>query len=971
MKIEHLTIYGFGKWKDYSLDLSDHHPHLIVGNNEAGKSTIYQFLLFMLFGLPPKQRQFFVPKIGGVMGGRLVLLTKSHGKVTIERTHDHENGKAICQLESGVERDEDWLKGLLEGMERNVYESTYGFNADELNKVRTLSGKDLGEVLLNIGLTGSDQIYQTQKWLQKQMEERFKPKGKNPSINEQIQVVDELQVKKKSLKDEEENYMNFQERQKQQEERMIELEDSWMKKTNQIYSTEQLLKVRPVLVDLHQTRVELKSRPSITFPESGIERYQKIKESILPLQSELNMLKANLEELNISLDDAKERYDYDKAEEARNHLENKRPKYEQAVYECERLKQQMKTLTAQMEEDLTHIDVPLEASDLEDYPLPFYIEEIWRGLKNDKEEIDREESYLREQEVDISREFEKVAEQKQWLEEKMLSKDQESAFKEKLKDTEQTSAGADRKGSQTNPNVKRKRSLGLIGALTALALGGLLQSMVQAIEIFFTFLLIAAGFGLVSYRSHKTMEDDQSTYPYPPSFGEEVEEARRELQKNESLRNEHDHLHEQWKQLNQEEIRLHEKRNHLSQRQKRMESAKGEQLSYYPFLSSLKIQHWEKLYHLLTQVKEKQINLKRMQQDIESQSDIINATEKNVEAFYKSMNWEFYEENMGEHWKYLQKWAQKQEQIKETLTQAEHSYSSTDRRVKENQLKLQTYLDQRDELFEEANIKTEEAFYEKANEFESQWKLRNLEKDLERQLRSMLSEKEQFDYNVWKEVPDETDLLAKLELLKNEREKVEEERKATQQRIADTNSALRQLEHSDERSSISHRLKKEQDHLKEQAEEWAVYQLAWNALEKTKHTYKEKYLPEVLKKAAMYFYKLTNGNYLDVKLTADDQIRVNHSKGFSFLPMELSRGTRDQLYVSFRLALGETMADTLSMPFLVDDAFVNFDKQRLHTMVEILEDLSKKHQVILFSWRDELADEFHSPSVLQLSLNHD
>ncbi|CDQ21118.1 ATP-binding protein [Halobacillus karajensis] len=967
MKIKGMSIYGFGKWKDYSLQISEDHPSLIVGENEAGKSTIYQFILFMLFGLSPKQRQSFIPKTGGTMGGRLVLSTEAHGKVTIERTHGHENGKAVCHLESGEERDEEWLQSLLDGMERKEYESTYGFNADDLIALRSLSGSELGEVLLNIGLTGSDQIYQTEKWLEKQLDERFKPKGKRPEINEQLQVVEELKRKKKILDEEEGDYLRLQEHQRQLEKRMTTLEEDWKKKMSQIYTIEQLLKVMPVLIDYHQAKA-LSNQEKISFPESGVDRYQQVKESLLPLQSEINMLGVNLEELQASLKEWKQKYASEKIEQGRKLLEKERPKYDQAVYEDHRLHQQIIKLTEQMEEELAYIDIPLTAKELEEYALPFYIGETWRDLTKEKEELEREEAYIKSQKEEIEHSFEKMEARKQSLENRMITDEKARSLEGKLHQSYESAAASDRKGRNSQSGLKNKRLIGLTGGVITLVLGGFLQGIGLDMELFFVFMLIASIFGVFSYMSHRKIEEMEGEGRVSSISGEEIEKARHELQQYEVNKKEYDHLREQWKQLNQEEIQLQEKENHWLQRHRRLNGAIEEQKSLYPFLTSLQIQHWEKLYHLLTQVKEKRLTLNRLEEERKEQTLTITRIEKELEAFFRSENWEFYIETVGDHWKDLQTWVHDQEQIKKNITQTEKSYHSANKRYKEYTLRMQPFLEQRDNLFKDAGVGSEETFYAKANKKQEQLKNEANSKELERQLQSMLSENEQQEYQIWTEVPQETELLARRERLNMEKRKVEEERKNTQQAIADTSSSIKQLEHSDERSSITHRLQYEQDKLQEQTEEWAMYQLAKKALEKTKHSYKDKYLPQVLQKASDYFQRLTDGNYVDVKLSPDDdQIKVISQGGFVFVPAELSRGTRDQLYVSFRLALGETMAESLSMPFLVDDAFVHFDMKRLPVMVDILQSLSERHQVVLFTWREELSEEFGSPFVRQLS----
>lgn len=88
--------------------------------------------------------------------------------------------------------------------------------------------------------------------------------------------------------------------------------------------------------------------------------------------------------------------------------------------------------------------------------------------------------------------------------------------------------------------------------------------------------------------------------------------------------------------------------------------------------------------------------------------------------------------------------------------------------------------------------------------------------------------------------------------------------------------------------------------------------------------------------------------------------------GVLFAPGELSKGTRDQLYISLRLALGETMAGQKPLPFLMDDAFVHFDESRLKKMTAILRTISKRHQVILFSWRNDLEQVFTDANIQRL-----
>jgi len=64
---------------------------------------------------------------------------------------------------------------------------------------------------------------------------------------------------------------------------------------------------------------------------------------------------------------------------------------------------------------------------------------------------------------------------------------------------------------------------------------------------------------------------------------------------------------------------------------------------------------------------------------------------------------------------------------------------------------------------------------------------------------------------------------------------------------------------------------------------------------------------------------------------------------------ELSAGTQEQAYLLLRIELARMLSTNRETPPLIlDDPFVNFDDRRLHSMLELLVDISKENQVLLF-----------------------
>ncbi len=118
--------------------------------------------------------------------------------------------------------------------------------------------------------------------------------------------------------------------------------------------------------------------------------------------------------------------------------------------------------------------------------------------------------------------------------------------------------------------------------------------------------------------------------------------------------------------------------------------------------------------------------------------------------------------------------------------------------------------------------------------------------------------------------------------------------------------------------------------------------------------YRREHQDPVLKIASRYFSELTCGAYQGLKADVNDNggpVLVGITKETRSKTVELmSSGTRDQLYLSLRLATLEWRLEKHQpMPFIADDLLVNFDDARSDATIRALSDLAMKNQVILFT----------------------
>ncbi len=142
---------------------------------------------------------------------------------------------------------------------------------------------------------------------------------------------------------------------------------------------------------------------------------------------------------------------------------------------------------------------------------------------------------------------------------------------------------------------------------------------------------------------------------------------------------------------------------------------------------------------------------------------------------------------------------------------------------------------------------------------------------------------------------------------------------------------------------------------------WQVLAVLCRVLEDIRASYERDRQPETLKEASVYLARLTQGRYRRVWTPLGEKtLRVDDAGGQS-LPVEsLSRGTREQLFLSLRLALAASYARRgAALPMVLDDVLVNFDADRAVAAAEVLRDFAAAgHQLLVFTCHEHIAKIF-------------
>ena len=936
----------------------------------------------MLFGLPPKQRAFYRPKTSGKMGGRLTITDPMIGEYTIERLDEVQNGAARCYAPDGQEYDDEWLKDRLKGMTKDIYQSVYSFSALDLNDFKQMKDEDIGEILLGIGLTGSHRIYQLEKHLDQKIGELFKPSGKIPTINQQLDSLDDLFKDVVTYKNNEATYQNKQEQldKTHLEMKHLQKELQEIKETRQ--TIERLRHYLPMIHDYHMYMEQLEKYPSvIQFPEDGLERLNLLKEKILPLQSQLSILKTNQSKYEAEKATLQESFDNNVLEKAQAILE-KNDRYREYIREQESIQEKSNTMNIQLETNLKELNVGLTIEQLEHISFPFYLEEKWTGIKNVADRLEFENEQLQQEQVSLEKQRAFLRGQITEIKEALLTNEQleelysqidaykEADYRNKLR------AETSEKQYKWSKEKKRKEKRifsTLIGSLICgLLLGGVGLILDQSFLYNLMVIIVVLGLGQW-FLGKKEIKETSEILTNPEGSGNHsINVTEKQKQAAEQLLMEYDEnrsnlssLQDQLKSIEVQWIQSDEKKLQWKQRKVQLDEQIEEQLVQYPFLENIEINYWHEFYHTLKQllhmVQEKQtyeLQLDQIKKQLMSHKDMVTHFVKEIEPSFEKYPLHLQIEMI--------------ENLVKRFEQKEQAYERLAGEISENKSQqaemthqMNVYEREIEKLFAVGEVDLEDEFYKKNKQ-----KLEKtaLEENIQKtggQLQAI------FPTDVWRELaqhkPDQSKLEVDNEQINEKIQEIEESIHAKQQQWANLNADITKLESSEIYSQTMHRYQMEKEELATLAKEWAVLKTAKEILVETKRKYRDKYLTDVIERTSSYFQKITMNAYQAIiPPQSGKSFQVESTDHIRYQVNELSQGTIDQLYVCLRLAISEMMSEENHLPFIIDDAFVHFDVKRTKQMIEILAEIGKRQQIILFTCKKEVANAISGSPIIQL-----
>ncbi len=292
MRIERIQIHGFGRMKEQDIAIKSGIT-VFMGPNEAGKSTLMQFVRAMLFGIPsriyPTER--YEPLAGGVHGGVLNMFDENGARWTVSRFatsgdvgtgsgNRTEKFKIVKTDEHGQVHEctqQDMERELLGGMSREIFNQLFAISLSELQEIRTLQSDEMSSYLFHAGIGGGGEIIQAERKLVQDMDKIYKPKGRVQEIAKVLQSMEQLEkeitISRGFLQQYNVNALTLNQ--------TVELLHQH-ELTRQIQSAQlQLLRkakeIRPMWLKWSEAMMEQSTLPKVTsFPADGLRRWESL-----------------------------------------------------------------------------------------------------------------------------------------------------------------------------------------------------------------------------------------------------------------------------------------------------------------------------------------------------------------------------------------------------------------------------------------------------------------------------------------------------------------------------------------------------------------------------------------------------------------------------------------------------------------------------------------------------------------------
>ncbi|KXZ24014.1 hypothetical protein AXI59_06800 [Bacillus nakamurai] len=957
MNITALHIYQYGKFSNQTFQLSASSVQVIYGLNEAGKTTMMSFIKSVLFGFPKSKK--YEPKNGGVYGGVVELNHETYGALKIERTKGAAE-KIRVYTAAGEVKDGEWLKQLLSNTDRALYEAIYSFDVFGLQEIHAFNRDKIGEFLLFSSLFGSEAVSKLDGRLAKELDRMYKPNGRNPRLNQELETLKQLAAKLKQAESAEAGYHRLLEEKKNAGARLQDEAAQLAALSEEIRTLETAIAAKPLEDQKTALKSELASYPQSLelFPGDGMYQLEKYESHLHPKAARLEALRAKAAEIRRQAEQLAPDEDMLKNERLLQELSSEQHMYQSRGEQLAAIQARLRQTSARVASGLQQLGKREEEDIL---PLNTAYEYEWQlqeAVQNAGQARDRK-SQLDDMFEQARLELEEAERKHNMTAANIVDP---AVRKEKEAALEAHKQTADKEGHELQTQLQllekqraKQKKLFLGAGILFIAIFIMIKEWLPA-AVFLGALLLY----ILSGKQKPALSDRTGLQKREPLMSKEAADLlQEELWRDGQYR----------QQLIADRAVLEQKEAAYERVIRQYEEWEAEMA---PFQQ--KAEHFMKelgftgdpsylldAYHVMKDVKSEIQRKHELTIEAGRLQKLQRAFEERVRKLSASLSDQ--ELPVKEALHHLLAQAERAREAAKRKQALETDLLHTEEQIRELNEEIHYYEEQVKQLFKAAGAKNREQFCALSRLNESRQETERKLHEIKTQL-SGISGAELKPY-VSRTVPElESMLIQKQE----EKEQLEEKAGHHREQIALLAVKQEQLELSGLVSDLKQQTEMQKERVKRSAKEWAALQTVRHVIRKKIERHKKITLPRLLETAGALFDPLTGGRYERIYFSeSDDSIMVMRKDGAVFSAEELSQAACEQLYAAIRFALAAERESAVSLPFLLDDSFVHFDRQRLTRLFEVLEHLTEGgRQVLYFTCHEHVRQSFQSENVTQL-----
>ena len=295
MKIREIYIDGFGQFAGRKFGPLDRPVTVFFGPNEAGKSTLLEFIRTVLFGFRPRKSNY-PPLAGGRRGGSVTLVSQDGQRSIVSRLKGDRSGKVTLKSDTGAPQDETLLTQMLGNNSRDVFEQVFAFTLDELHSSELLKDANVNNQIYSAGM-GVTSLPNVMKSIGDERRTLFLKGGHKQKIYNVHKVLQDIDGKLREIEENAGRYGDLLTRQQQVETELESLAACRREIRSRLDHQKRLQSAWDPWNDMVSIQQEIASLPDIdNFPVDGISRMETLEERVSNARREYEHAEAGVAE---------------------------------------------------------------------------------------------------------------------------------------------------------------------------------------------------------------------------------------------------------------------------------------------------------------------------------------------------------------------------------------------------------------------------------------------------------------------------------------------------------------------------------------------------------------------------------------------------------------------------------------------------------------------------------------------------